>query len=473
MAEASSDSKTNLDIDSSPLVTVHAEDTHLAIVLAILAQESGYNIVTGPTVNKEERLTIHLNEVPIDHAINLVVRSVGLSYEIIGNSILVAEPDKLNEEVGVKSQVISLKYANAVEVKELLTNITEQIAVDKTGNKLLVNTSPKKLAEIEEIIRQIDVPALQIMLEARLIEVAIGDEEKLGIDWSRLSKITNILAESGAPGYLNGIETGSLIPGVTMSTNAETGEVEESYSPMKFGVLPDQMYFQRLDPSEPIRFSRQLTAFDVTLDFLLKKNRAEVLANSQVVALNGKEASIQMVDVVPYILSTGGLGGQVQVQREEVGIKLEITPIVNSDGYITTSVTPEVSSIFDFIGPDQNIPWVKKRVSNTTIRVKDGESIIIAGLLGADKKREEHKVPFLWRIPFLGKKFFTHTMEIETKTDLIIQITPKIVQDNYSGIHKNPHHMEAETMIPVNPADSTGHQEPTPNDENLNKENEE
>ena len=131
-----------------------------------------------------------------------------------------------------------------------------------------------------------------------------------------------------------------------------------------------------------------------------------------------------MVDVVPYVLSSGGLGGQVQVQREEIGIKLHILPSVNEDGFITTKVTPEVSSIYDFIGPDRNIPWIKKRTSTTTIRVKDNETIVIAGLLSADKKRVQSKFPLLWRIPWIGPKFFTHSSEVETKTDLIIQITP-------------------------------------------------
>ena len=100
------------------------------------------------------------------------------------------------------------------------------------------------------------------------------------------------------------------------------------------------MYFQRLN-GDGLKFSRQLSAFDLTLDFLLKNNKAEILANSQVVTLNGHKATISMVDIVPYILSSGGLGVQVQVQREEIGIKLEILPTVNTDGYITTSVTPE------------------------------------------------------------------------------------------------------------------------------------
>lgn len=444
-------------------VTVHAENTNLSTILSILAEESGYNIVTGPTVNREDKLTIHLEKTPVDQAINLVVRAAGLSYEIVGNSILVASHAKLTEEVGITSHVITLDYADATEVKDLLVNLTEQIKVDKSGNKLLINASPKTIAEIEDIVEQIDVPALQIMLEARLIEVAVSEEEELGIDWNRLAKLTTILAETGVPNFEG---AGSLLPGSTQTQNAD-GSVEEEFKALPFGQMPDAMYFQRLNPDDGVSFSRQLTAFDLTIDFLLKNNQAEVLANSQVVTLNGREATISMVDIVPYILSSGGVGGQIQVQREEVGIKLRILPTVNTDGYITTKITPEVSSIFDFIGPDRNIPWVKKRISTTTIRVKDNETIIIAGLLAADKKYTENKLPLLWRIPWLGEKLFTHTIETEAKTDLIIQITPKIVHDNYSHINKSHLHKSAELMIP-----SLDNQFTTPSEEDNNNEQE-
>ena len=281
------------------------------------------------------------------------------------------------------------------------------------------------------------------MLEAKLIEVALSNEDKEGIDWAKLSELTTIIAESGVPLQLDGGgETASLLPGSSFSTSTE-GLVTETLTPQAFQQLPSEMYFQRIT-GKNAGFSRQLTAFEVTLDFLMKNNRADILTNSQVVTLNGHEATISMVDVVPYILSSGGLGGQVQVQREEIGIKLHILPTVNTDGYITTSVRPEVSSIFEFIGPDRNIPWVKKRQSTTTIRVMDNESIIIGGLLSLDKKKVEHRVPFLSSIPFIGERFFRHSSEIESKTDLVIQITPKIIYDNYSGINKNQFHRETE-----------------------------
>ena len=417
-AQLSSDTAASDEV----LITLHAEDAFLPGILSILAKESGYNIVTDPNVNQQDKISIHLDNVPIEQAINLVVRAVGLSYEIVGNSFLIADPRKLKEEVGVTSYVITLKYASAEDVKTILQDISDQIQVDISGNRLLVNASPKKIAEIIKVIKEIDVPAIQIMLETRLIEVAVDAEEQLGIDWSRLSKYSTILAETGEEVTAGG---GSVLP-----------------EDQTFSDLPATMGYNRLSNKKdktrlyPRFFSRQLTAFDLTLDLLLKDNKAEVLANSRLTTINGREASIKLVDIVPYILSSGGVGGQVQVQREEVGIKLKILPTVNTDGFITVKVEPEVSTIFEFIGPDNNIPRVKSRTSSTTIRVKDGESIIIGGLLSNDKKRTVYKFPLLHKIPYVGEKIFTSNNVVERKTDLIVQITPKIVVDAYTGISK-------------------------------------
>ena len=421
--------------ENNTLITVHAEDAFLPSILAILAKESGYNIVTGPNVNKQDKVSIHLDDVPIEQAINLVVRAVGLSYEVVGNSFLVADPKKLKEEVGITSYVITLKYAAAEDVKNLLQDISDQVQVDIPGNKLLVNASPKKIADIIQVVESIDVPAIQIMLETRLIEVAADVEEQLGIDWSKISSYKTILAEGGVPITDGG---GSVIP-----------------DDQTFGEVPVTMPFNRLsgifkkDKTAiiPKYFSRQLTVFDLTLDMLQKNNQAEVLADSRLTTINGREASIKLVDIVPYILSSGGVGGQVQVQREEVGIKLNILPTVNTDGYITVKVEPEVSTIFEFIGPDKNIPRVKSRTSSTTIRVKDGESIVIGGLLSNDRKQTTYQMPVLHKIPWLGKKLFTSRGVVERKTDLIIQITPNIVVDAYTGITKSDEMQEFEDYV--------------------------
>ena len=420
-------------IENLNLVTIHAEDAHLPGILAILAKESGFNIVTDPNVNRQDKISIHLDDVPIEQAMNLVVRAVGLSYEVVGNSFLIADPKKLKEEVGVKPYVLSLKYASAEEVKTMLQDISDQIQVDISGNKLLVNASPKKIAEIENVIQQIDIPAIQIMLETRLIEVAMDAEEQLGIDWSRLSQFTTILAENA----LDEATGGSIIP--------EDQALGQKPSTMPFDPLKKDL--KKGSQAIPRYFSRQMTAFDITLDMLIKANKAEVLADSRLTTLNGREASIKLVDIVPYILSSGGVGGQVQVQREEVGIKLDIAPTVNTDGYITVKVEPEVSTIFEFIGPDKNIPRVKSRRSSTTIRVKDGETIIIGGLLSNDLKETIYRLPILSKIPWLGEKLFTSKNLVERKTDLIIQITPHIVVDTYTGIMKTDQMKKVEQRL--------------------------
>ncbi|MBT4035596.1 MAG: hypothetical protein HOB84_02925 [Candidatus Marinimicrobia bacterium] len=422
------------------LITIHAEDAHLPTVLSILADESGYNIVTSPEVNSQDRISVHMDNVPIEQAVNLVVRAAGLSYELVGKSFLVATADRLSEEIGAKAYVIPLQYADAMEVKMILQDITEKVEVDQGGNKLLVHTSPKNISEILEIIASVDVPVLQIMLEARIIEVTLSGDNRIGIDWSRLAQITTIIAENAAPTLAQ--IGGSLVPGMSQQTQSD-GSVIEQYSALPNGRTPDNMYFQRIDPSNTVGFSRQLSAFDVTLDMLLKNNEAEILANPSVVTLNGREAFIEMVDVIPYILSSGGVGGQVQVQREIVGIRLTVKPNVNSDGFITATITPEISNFYDFVGPERNIPWVQRRRSTTTVRVGDGEPIIIAGLLAVDRKKIVHTVPILGKVPYIGR-FFKHEFEQETKKDFIIEITPHIVRDTYTSIDKSERMVELE-----------------------------
>ncbi|MBT7788941.1 MAG: hypothetical protein HN757_08680, partial [Calditrichaeota bacterium] len=151
------------------VVSIDAEDAYLPSVLSILAAKSGYNIVTGPGVSKEERISIHLSDTPIEEAMNLVVRAAGLSYDVVGKSFLIAKADKLGRQVGESSYVIDLQYAVAADVMNLLNDFQASIQVDMSGNKLLVLTTPKIISDIRDVIEAIDVPALQITLSARLI----------------------------------------------------------------------------------------------------------------------------------------------------------------------------------------------------------------------------------------------------------------------------------------------------------------
>jgi len=328
--------------------------------------------------------------------------------------------------------VIALQYANGEDVATLLSDFGSKIQVDLSGNKLLIITTPKIISDMRAVIAEIDQPPLQITLSARLIEVSVEDEERLGINWSKLSTSMS-----------TAIYEGPNVPGSESATAIDAlSRRSGQFNP--FSELEDLNSVGRIWRSQPV--------YELAIDWLLKNSRADVLANTSVVTMNAKTAEIELIDIVPYVTSSGGVGGQVSVQREEIGIKLEITPQVNTDGYVTVAIKPEVSSIFEFIGPDQTIPRIVRRSSNITVRVKNHQSIIVGGLMGLVTNKTVHKVPFFGDLPFLGG-LFRYNVLVSKKTDLIIEVTPHILEDQYTYINKSAEILSSEKLykIDLNP----------------------
>lgn len=392
--------------DAVRLITLDAEDAPLPSVLKILAEKGDLNIITGVGATTTGRLTIHMKDVPLDQAVNLVVRAAGLAYERIGNSILVAEPQALKEETGLSSYVVDLKYADATDVKEALKSIASDIQVDKGGNRLVVVTSPRVISQIEEIVRVLDVPARQVLLEARILEVSTGDALKLGIDWDRLNSQGFVIVEGGSGSAKQGAAPDSL-----SFFGGSGGSSNRSLRPM----------------------ARQAFAWQTAIDLMIHEGKARVLASPKIATLNGREASILIGSRIPFVVTgtvfAGGGAAPVQrIEKEEVGIKLRITPLINADGYITTQITPEVSSVVGFKGSNSDLPVIATRQASTTVRLKDGNSVIIGGLLSEEKTTDITKVPFLGDLPLLGY-FFRHHSISTTKRDLVIEVTPHIMPE--------------------------------------------
>jgi type II secretory pathway component GspD/PulD (secretin) len=156
-----------------------------------------------------------------------------------------------------------------------------------------------------------------------------------------------------------------------------------------------------------------------------------VLANPKLATLNGHEASILVGARIPFVIqgttfAGGGAAQTQQIEREEVGIKLRITPLINADGFITTKIEPEVSSA-TFRG-ESDLPVVNTRQASTTVRLKDGNSVIIGGLLSEEKTTNVTKVPILGSIPGLGL-LFQHQSITSNKKDLVIEVTPRIMPE--------------------------------------------
>jgi type II secretory pathway component GspD/PulD (secretin) len=405
--------------DLRKLVTLNSIDEPLTSVLSSLAKLSGTNIVlatdqTTGSEKQEKRVTVSIKDVAVETAVSLVAKSAGLAYKIYGtNTFLVGTKQNINEESGEHSNIIYLNNLDAAKVSKALEN-TEGVIVPLEGqNAIMVYGNTDTFNSIKELIQKIDVEQKQIEIRVRLIEVNLTDSKKYGIDWSRLNHLTTILAED--PVNSDGA-------GLPYNYTDVTGYLPHG-DPTDLEALPDQQYFQRINGFKDIgHFSRQLTAFDITIDWLLENNAAKLLTDTRVTALNGNQATIHIGEVVPYVVTDNEK--QIQVQREQVGIMLTVTPTVNDMGQITAQIAPEVSSVIDLVGG--YVPRTKVRRITSTVTVPNEHKIIVGGLLNSTITQKTNKLPLLGDLPYIGK-LFQHRYEQVENTDLIMEITPRII----------------------------------------------
>ena len=384
------------------VITLDADSTSVNGILKILAERSGLNIVTSPEV-QARRISIHLRNTPFDEALNLVVRAAGLGYERVGNSILVADVQKLSTQTGFVTRVFDLEHASAGNVAALLEVISKDVVADLPRNRIVMRASQSNVEQAEAIIDQLDRKPTQIFLEARLIEVNTTALLEVGIDWEKIMKWETAVTE----GYQGASEPGEL---------------------------PLTSDFTKVD--ETFDIYRQMASFEVALEALITNGTAHLLSNAKLVTLDNVPAEIFAGETVPVIITSlqgaaGGGGGilqTVQLEKIDVGVKLGITPRVTGDGLITVLVEPEVSRIVAFVGPDDDLPQTSTRRARTLVRVRDGEKIYLGGLLTEEKRQTEKGVPLLSAIPLLGR-LFSHHRDETIRQDLVIEITPRIVGD--------------------------------------------
>lgn len=400
-------------------VTLNCMDEPISSVLNTLSRLSGTNIVlatdqTGMGEKEQKRVTLNIREVPIETAVSLVAKSAGLSYKIYGdNTFLVGTLQNISESAGEQSHIIYLNYLDAEKVSKALENTQVSVVPVEGQNAIMVYTNTDTFEGINNLVKSMDVPQKQIEIRVRLIEINLTDSKKYGIDWSRLNHLTTIIAEDP----VNSVGTGLPYNYTDVEGYLPHG------NPTDFERLPNQQYFQRINGFNDIgHFSRQLTAFDITIDWLLENNAAKLLTDTRVTALNGNEANIHIGEVVPYVVTDNEK--QIQVEREQVGIMLTVIPTVNDEGLITAQISPEVSSVTELVGG--YVPRTRVRRINSTVTVPNEHKIIVGGLLSSNITNRVSKVPLLGDLPFLGKLFQHKTEQIDN-SDLIIEITPRII----------------------------------------------
>jgi type II secretory pathway component GspD/PulD (secretin) len=300
------------------------------------------------------------------------------------------------------TRVYDLQHADPENVAKALEVITRNVSIDIEHHRVVIRATQSELEQAEHVITRLDARPRQVLLEARLIEVNVSRLEELGIDWEKITKLSTVVTE--------GYHGASTVGG--MPTTVDYTELTDFH-----------------------RLYRQDQTFEVAVDALLTDNHARLLSNAEIATLDGSVAEIFAGETVPVVItslqSPGSAGGSlqsVQLEKIDVGVKLKITPRLTEDGMITVLVQPEVSRILKFVGPDADLPQTSTRRATTMVRVRDGQTIYLGGLLSEEKRETVKKVPLLGDIPLLGM-LFRHTRNETTRYDLVIEITPRIVGD--------------------------------------------
>ncbi|MDD4879325.1 MAG: type IV pilus secretin PilQ [Candidatus Omnitrophica bacterium] len=492
-------------------VTLDFKDADIQNVLRVLAYKSGVNIVAGKEV--VGTVTIRLVDVPWDQALDVILSTYGFAFEREGNIITVSTVDALKERrekkkelteiEGVSSKVFTLQYLDAQDAKKMLEpqlspqgkisvlEVTGQkgwkigaaIAGGQTGEEgkerrerettrsrsLVVTDTPTYLERITKILKEMDVKPVQVLIEARIMEVSKDLLRDLGMEWSTGSRLQNHQALTTA-GALNGAvkvkfgnddKTRGNLSGSNYSQTEPTdllGYQPANFTPLATNLNPYnaglQLLYQKL-------FGTQMEAM---LHALEEDVRTNTLSAPKILTLSGQEALILIGQKYPIIESnisgTSGTATITLAYYQDVGIQLYVVPQVSGDEkYVNMIVHPVVSSFTETVSAN-NYPILVTREAETQVLMMDGETIVIGGLLRDVKSKGRIGIPILGDIPIIGNLFSRATNDT-TKIDLLIFITARVIR---------PGELTDEEMAMVKQALEAGQANVTPLPEPAKKE---
>jgi MSHA type pilus biogenesis protein MshL len=310
----------------------------------------------------------------------------------------------------VRTEVFALNYAKAKDLEpritELVTKGTGLAKMDEPGNKLVVTDTPQKIEEIRRIISALDTRTREVLIEAKIIEVTLNDEFKMGVNWK----------------LLVGKELGVQFTDSTITDRTLDAAIQE---PFVLGELATKT-LTGLNAGQ----------FEGLIKLLRSIGKTDVLSTPRITAVNNQEAKILVGQKEPFLTTTssydaGGVRRDAeQVTFIETGVKLNVTPTINEEGFITMKIKPEVSSATDKnLGTDaspKKVPLVSSSEAETTVMVKDGATIVLAGLMKDKTVKQLTKVPFLGDVPLFGLLFRSKRTSA-VKTELVILLTPTII----------------------------------------------
>ena len=444
--------KTNVAADEKPVytgerLTLNFQDIDTRAVLQLLADASGQNIVVSDSVTGN--VTLRLQNVPWDQALDIVLRTKGLDKRKDGNVIIVAPQAELatrekaelaakkdvQELAPLRSEYLQVNYAKAADMAALIKSGNNSmlsprgsVSVDERTNTLLLLDTSDKLADIRRLVATLDIPVRQVLIESRIVIVNNDFERQIG----SIFGVTNF-QKSGANGLV--ATTGTAAGTDTMISSAiSNSQAGGPVTPIALptGAAANNRYNVNLPVTSPAgTFALSVLGNNFLVDLELSAAQAETQANiissPRVITANQKEATIEQGIEIPYQQSASS--GATTIQFKKAVLSLKVTPQITPDNRIILDLDVRDDSVGTIVvaSGGVNVPSINTREISTQVLVNDGQTVVLGGILQTTQREDDTKVPFLGDIPILGH-LFKSTDHKDDKDELMIFITPKIVR---------------------------------------------
>jgi type IV pilus assembly protein PilQ len=426
-------------------LTLNFQDIDVRSVLQLLADTSGQNIVVSDSV--AGNLTLRLQNVPWDQALDIVLRTKGLDKRRQDNVIIIGPTEELatreKAELAAHKEVqelspthtefMQVNYAKVSDLAKLIKSTGAKdsmlsprgsLSVDERTNTLLVQDTSDKLADIRRLVQILDVPVKQVLIEARIVIVSDTFERDLGARFgvSAASSLTggpnSLLAISGNNQATNQILAGGVPPKATSILPATT--LDNRY----------QVNTPAANTNGSLGVSLLAGSYLVDLELSAAQNegKSEVISSPRVITANQKTATIMQGVEIPFQESASS--GATTTQFKDAVLKLKVTPLITPDNRVILDLDVSDDSVGQQVtsATGGSVPSIDTRQIITQVLVNDGQTVVLGGILDTTRSKAANKIPFLSDIPILGY-FFRSTIDINNKTELLIFITPKILRE--------------------------------------------
>ncbi|RZO80155.1 MAG: type IV pilus secretin PilQ [Halieaceae bacterium] len=418
-------------------ISLNFQDIEVRAVLQLIADFTELNLVASDSVTGN--ITLRLQNVPWDQALDLVLKTRGLDSRQVGNVLMVAPAQEIAERerqeieankqlaelAPLQSEFIRIRYAKAIDVIGLFEAGSEEggslisergsVVVDERTNSIVVTDTAAKLSEIRDLIEKVDIPIRQVMIEARIVIASSNIDEQLGIRWGggylnvNGDKFTSVAGDTASVTSLNN----QLIGG---------GQVTAPSAPfVDLGVAEGTSGFAVGFTSTDLFLTAELSALEAS-------GEGEVVSQPKVITGDKQKASIKSGTEIPY--QEGAASGATTTAFKEAVLKLDVTPNITPDDRVLLDLVVNQDSVGALV-PSGNgglIPTIDTTELTTQVLVGNGETVVLGGVFKNEELVKVEKVPVLGDIPYLGK-LFKSTANTQQKTETLIFITPRILSE--------------------------------------------